>query len=169
MIFKLETPRLVLRELNTEDASNFYHLNLNPEVIKYTGNPPFKSIEEAKEFLEHYKEYQKHGYGRWAVLEKNTGNFIGWCGLKFHDEGYIDLGFRFFQDKWGKGFATESAKACIQYAKDSLNIQELIGRVLPENKGSIRVLEKLGFIYFKKGTCNGIDGSLYYKLNLKSE
>lgn len=64
----LETGRLILRELNTADAENLYRLNQNPEVIKYTGNAAFHSINEAKSFLENYSDYQKHGYGRWAVI-----------------------------------------------------------------------------------------------------
>lgn len=166
MAFKLETPRLILRELTVNDANSFYQLNLNPEVIKYTGDPPFASVEESKEFLLHYKEYQNHGFGRWAVITKENNQFIGWCGLKYHKEGYVDLGFRFFQDKWGKGYATESAKACINYAQSSLNLPELIGRVMPSNIASVRVLEKLGFTFFKTGACNGVENALYYKLKL---
>lgn len=166
MAFKLETPRLILRELTVNDANSFYQLNLNPEVIKYTGDPPFTSVEESKEFLLDYKEYQNHGFGRWAVITKENNQFIGWCGLKYHKEGYVDLGFRFFQDKWGKGYATESAKACINYAQSSLNLPELIGRVMPSNIASVRVLEKLGFTFFKTGACNGVENALYYKLKL---
>ena len=110
----LETNRLFLRELHVEDAENFYHLNRNPNVIKYTGNSAFKNIKEAKEFLENYQDYKRHGYGRWAVIHKETNKFIGWCGLKFEEmEQETDIGFRFFEKEWNKGFATESAKACI--------------------------------------------------------
>lgn len=166
MDFILETERLLLREFSIQDAESFYQLNLNPEVIKYTGDPPFESIQDAKTFLEHYDAYSKTGYGRWAVIHKETNTFLGWCGLKYHKEGYVDLGFRFFQNQWGKGYATESAKACIEYATSSLKMNELIGRVMPENKASIRVLEKLGFTFYKTGECNGISQALYYKLNL---
>lgn len=166
MAFKLETHRLILRELTVDDANSFYELNLNPEVIKYTGDPPFTSVEESKEFLLHYKEYKNHGFGRWAVITKENNQFIGWCGLKYHNEGYVDLGFRFFQDQWKKGYATESAKACINYAQSTLKLTELIGRVLPSNIASVRVLEKLGFTFFKTGACNGVENALYYKLKL---
>lgn len=66
----LETKRLTLRELNINDSENFYNLNLNPNVIKYTGNSAFKNIDEAKDFLENYQDYQLNGFGRWAVIEK---------------------------------------------------------------------------------------------------
>lgn len=166
MAFKLETPRLILREFSIKDAQGLYQLNLNPEVIRYTGDPPFTSVEEAKHFVEQYDAYKKNGFGRWTVIEKKSGQFIGWCGLKYHQEGYVDLGFRFLQEKWGNGFATESSKACIKYATLELNLKQLIGRVLPDNKASIRVLEKLGFTYLKSDSCNGMQNARYYELNL---
>ena len=72
-----ETEKQILRELNTDDAKNFYELNLNPNVIKYTGDKAFKNESEAKNFLENYKDYKLNGYGRWAVIEKSTNKFLG--------------------------------------------------------------------------------------------
>lgn len=68
----LETERLLLREFIPEDAAHFYRLNLNPNVIRFTGDAAFKDISEAQNFLENYADYQLHGYGRWAVIEKST-------------------------------------------------------------------------------------------------
>jgi len=164
--FQIETNRLILRELSTDDALDFYNLNLNPKVVQYTGDSSFKSVQHALIFLQQYTPYKDYGYGRWAVIEKSTNTFIGWCGLKYHDEGYVDLGFRFFEEQWGKGFATESSKACIKYAKTTLNLSHLIGRVHPKNIASINVLKKLGFKVYKTGECNGINNSIYYKLPL---
>ncbi|MEZ4687860.1 MAG: GNAT family N-acetyltransferase [Bacteroidia bacterium] len=72
----------------------FYELNADPEVIRYTGDPPFGSVEEARKFIEEYDAYAKHGIGRWAVIEEEMGDFIGFCGLKKHDDGEVDLGYR---------------------------------------------------------------------------
>jgi RimJ/RimL family protein N-acetyltransferase len=66
----LETERLHLRELNVNDAEYFYLLNLDKEVMKYTGEEPFKNIEKAKYFLKNYDHYEKYGFGRWAVINK---------------------------------------------------------------------------------------------------
>ncbi|WP_040282396.1 GNAT family N-acetyltransferase [Psychroserpens damuponensis] len=144
----LETNRLILRELHINDAQHFYNLNLNQNVIKYTGNSAFKNIQEAKEFLENYQDYKLNGYGRWAVIQKETNEFIGWCGLKFGEiENETDIGFRFFEKEWNKGFATESAKACINYGFKHLNLKRIIGRAMKENFGSIKVLEKIGMAY----------------------
>lgn len=158
----LETNRLFLRELNVDDAENFYYLNLNPNVIKYTGNSAFKNIKEAKEFLENYQDYKLNGYGRWAVINKETNEFIGWCGLKFGEmENETDIGFRFFEKEWNKGFATESAKACITYGFEKLNLKRIIGRAMKENIGSIKVLEKIGLEYERNTHFEEKDAVIY--------
>ena len=82
----LETERLYLREMETDDAENAYRLNLDWENIKYTGDKPFESIQEAKEFLLNYSHYKNYGFGRWAVIEKYSNEFLGWCGLKYTPE-----------------------------------------------------------------------------------
>ena len=115
MIKIIETERLYLRELNYKDASDFYKLNYDQRVIQFTGDSKFKNIAEAEEFLRNYNEYNKHGFGRWAVILKSEEKFIGWCGLKFNEEDMVDLGFRFYFDYWNKGYATESAIGCINY------------------------------------------------------
>ncbi|MFD2943002.1 GNAT family N-acetyltransferase [Flavobacterium notoginsengisoli] len=147
----LQTNRLILRELTIEDSGFLYELNLNPNVIRYTGDRKFDSIEDAKFFLENYNDYKLNGYGRWAVIDKTTKDFLGWCGLKYDKErNETDIGFRFFEQYWNKGYATESAKACLQYGFEKLKLEIIIGRVRTENIASIKVLEKLGLIYKKK-------------------
>ena len=80
-----QTSRLILSEFSAGDASSFYELNLDSEVIKYTGDKAFESVEQAMEFLSQYTHYAKYGYGRWAIRDKE-GNYLGWCGLKFSPE-----------------------------------------------------------------------------------
>ena len=148
MKFIIETDRLLLREFILDDAEKFYQLNLNPNVIKYTGNAAFKSIEEAKSFLENYNDYKTNGYGRWAVINKESNEFIGWCGLKYGElENQTDIGFRFFEEEWNKGYATESAVACLKYGFEVLKLNRIIGRAMKENTASIKVLEKIGLVY----------------------
>lgn len=161
----LQTERLLLRELNPDDAENFYKLNLNPNVIKYTGNSAFKDIDEAKEFLENYQDYKLNGFGRWAVIEKSTNEFLGWCGLKYDknlDE--TDIGFRFFEEHWNKGLATESAKACIDYGFENLNLKTIIGRAISENIASIKVLEKIGLKFEREFDFDESNKGLIYKI-----
>lgn len=165
----LETERLVLREFDISDAQSMYELNLDPEVIKYTGDPPFKSLDEAKTFLENYQDYQKNGFGRWAMITKEENEFIGWCGLKLNEETYIDLGFRIFRKHWGKGYATEAARACINYGFNQLGFKQIIGRVVAENVASIKVLEKIGMQYWKNDMCNGFENARYYQISLQNK
>jgi RimJ/RimL family protein N-acetyltransferase len=159
-----ETPRLILREFALDDAKSMWELNSDPEVIKYTGDPPFASVEKAREFLLNYKDYEKNGFGRWAVITKASNSFIGWCGLKLNEQNLVDLGFRFFRKEWNKGYATEAAHACLEYGFLELDLKEIIGRVARQNKASIKVLEKLSMDYWKNDSCKGIEDSLYYRI-----
>lgn len=160
----LQTPRLILREFELSDSEEFYKLNSDEEVIRYTGDSAFDSVESASVFLSKYKDYKTNGYGRWAVIDKESSAFLGWCGLKYHEEGFTDIGFRFHRKYWGFGYATESAKAVIDYGFESLDLSEIIGRSAQDNLASIRVLEKIGLKYWKKDFCDGISNSLYYKI-----
>jgi ribosomal-protein-alanine N-acetyltransferase len=145
----LETNRLLLRTFTPEDAQLIYELNLDPEITRYTGDP-VKDINHAKEVLEQVilPQYALYNHGRWAVHIKDDLEFIGWCGLKTRPERKeIDLGYRFLKTAWGKGYATEAAFACIKYGFEKLNLQRIIGRAMPDNVGSLRVLEKCGMAY----------------------
>lgn len=160
-----ETKRLSLREFKISDANDLYLLNSDPEVIRYTGDPPFESINDAEKFIINYTEYKLNGYGRWAVILKEIDCFIGWCGLKLNEEGMVDLGFRFFKKDWGKGYATEAAIASLEYGFNKLNIDLIMGRAAIKNIASIKVLEKLRMSFWKNDICHGIDNSAYYTLS----
>jgi len=162
-----ESKRLILRELMPSDAKDFYELN-TPEVLKFTGDRPFSSIEAAYSFLKNYPDYSQNGFGRWAVIDKNSMHFLGWCGLKLNEENLIDLGFRFFQKEWGKGYATESANSVIKYGFSVLKINEIIGRVSKDNRTSIHVLEKIGMQFWKNDSCEGIQNAIYYRIKNNS-
>ncbi len=161
----VETERLVLREFSPKDANDMFQLNADPEVIKYTGDPPFTSVNEAEVFLKNYSDYERNGFGRWAVISKQTGEYLGWCGLKLNEQNLVDIGFRFFRNQWGKGFATESARATLKVAFNDLKIDEVIGRASRDNLASVKVLEKLNMKFWKFDDCKGIANSVYYKLN----
>jgi len=146
----LKTKRLYLREFEISDSLLMYQLNNDPEVIKYTGNKAFQSVEEAHNFIEKYMDYQKNGFGRWAVCLKTSNEFLGWCGLKFDSEkNEVDIGFRFFKNQWGKGYATEAAKACVNFGFSKLKMTKIVGRAYQENKASIEVLKKCNLKFDK--------------------
>ncbi len=164
----ISTSRLIFREFSTEDAEDMFALNSNPKVIKYTGDKAFSSLEETIKVLINYDQYQKYGFGRWAVVDKATNSFLGWCGLKYHPESdEVDLGYRFFEEHWGKGLATESSQACLEYGFKEIKLNRIIGRVVNENIASIKVLKKLDFQFCKSIDFDGMDGSIFEKYNPK--
>ena len=158
------TPRLLLREFVSSDALSFYKLNKDKAVMRYTGDKPFKSVEESKKFILNYDAYVKTGMGRWTVILASEKSIIGWCGLKEHPEGFIDLGYRFHKKYWNKGYASEAAQACLDYGFQELSLSEIIGRTAIENKASIKVLEKIGMTFWKKEPCEGIANSVIYRI-----
>jgi len=164
----IETQRLCLRKMTIDDAYNIYLLNLDVDVIKYTGDESFKNIEKARHFLENYNHYDKYQFGRWAVIHKNNNEFLGWCGLKYTPElDEVDIGFRFFKKFWNNGYATESAEACINYGFEKYKLAKIVGRAMKENTGSIRVLEKIGLEYSKNFKFGQKEGVIYEIINIK--
>lgn len=158
----VETERLYLREITVQDSENAYLLNLDPEVIKYTGDSSFTSIDEAKTFLKNYTHYKKYGFGRWGVIHKTNNEFLGWCGLKYTEEDKeYDIGFRFFRKHWNKGYATESAKACLELGFSKYGMSTIVGRAMKENIASIKVLQKIGLTFYKDFDFNGQKGVIY--------
>lgn len=158
-----ETARLVLREMTDDDATSLLALVQNPNVMRFLpGEPPVRSLDEARAVLRErvYPQYAL-GLGRWAVVLKATGHYLGWCGLKRIDGGEIDLGYRFFEAQWGKGYATEAAAATRDLALARWRGERVVGRVMPENYASKRVLEKIGMTYEGEGEEEGIPLSLY--------
>jgi len=143
----METDRLILREWVIEDAKNFFELNNDSEVIRYTGDPPFESIEATRAFVRNYDAFEKEGIGRWVCILKETGENIGWCGLRQKPEGFVDLGYRFHQKHWNMGFATEASRACLTYGFNNLNLENIVAHAMIENKASSRVMQKLGMRY----------------------
>jgi len=158
----LETERLFLREFKVSDGQHFYSLNLDKEVLKYTGDHSFNNVKEAEEFLSKYHHYKKYGYGRWAVIRKQDDAFLGWCGLKCTPStNEVDIGFRFLKNHWNKGYATEAAEACLDIGFEKFKITCIVGRAMKKNKPSIKVLEKIGLVYDKPFNFDGEEGVIY--------
>ena len=159
----LTTERLYLKEFTIDDAQVLIDLNSDPEVTRYTGDGPVKDLTEAKRILTDiiFPQY-KNKMGRWAVYLNSTDEFIGWCGVKYvEDEKEYDLGYRFFKQHWGKGYASEAASAVMDDAINTLQLKEIIGRAAIDNKASIAVLKKMGMKYLKNDECGHDPAAIY--------
>lgn len=147
-----ETPRLILRELVPEDAPGMFALDSNPAVLRYIGVPPQTDMEQSLAIIEFVRaQYRDNGIGRWAVILKESDEFIGWSGLKLIREtvnghsNYYDLGYRFREEFWGKGYGFEAARTCLNYGFDTLQLPVIYAIVKQGNTASHRIIQKLGF------------------------
>lgn len=148
-----ETPRLILREFTEADVAAYFEMGNDPRVTRFTGDPAYQNLEQALESLRArpLADYRKHGYGRWAVVLKSSGDVIGLCGLKFLDElQAVDLGYRLLPPYWGQGLATEAARPTLRYGFETLRLDEILGLVDPNNVPSVRILQKLGMTFVGK-------------------
>ena len=157
MTFHIETERLLLRELRPSDIEGMFVLESDPLVLKYLGTPPHTHKEQTAETIEFIrKQYENNGIGRWAAIEKASGAFIGWAGLKFITDiennrtRFHDVGYRLIPRYWGKGYATEAAKAALEYGFNTMQLHEIIGMCNEENLASRRALEKCGLTFVEK-------------------
>ncbi|MGE8554278.1 MAG: GNAT family N-acetyltransferase [Chryseobacterium jejuense] len=148
---KIETERLILRKLEETDDERMFLMDSDPEVMKYL-EPPVKSKEESMKVIRMIqKQYEENGVGRLAVIEKESGLLIGWCGLKLLKKpinGHVetlDLGYRFIPEFWGKGYAWEAANATLDYGFNELKANTIYAYADSGNTGSKYILTKLGF------------------------
>lgn len=145
----IETTRLIIRPAILEDAHNLFLLNSDPEVVRYTGDVSFKTLGEAQDLIRTrmFTQFDLYKMSRFTVLLKD-GTYLGWCGLKYFPEtNEVDLGYRFMKKFWGQGYATEAGSACLDYGFKTLGLTRIIAKAMPENIGSIKVLQKLGMTF----------------------
>ena len=168
---RVETKRLILRDIDFDDVPALFELDSNPLVHTYLGNNPMKTIDQADDVVRFIrKQYTENGIGRWAAIEKSTGAFIGWTGLKIEDKltnghtNYHDLGFRLMPKYWGEGYATESAIACLDYGFEVLGWDKICGAADVENLGSNGVFKKLQFTLVNHFLYEEVDCSWYEML-----
>ncbi|MFS0638907.1 GNAT family protein [Mesobacillus foraminis] len=169
---RLETKRLVLREVTTEDSNSLLKYLSDEEVMKYYGLNPFESINDALDEISWYQSIQKNKTGiRWGITLKDQGAVIGSCG--FHNSVLqhfrTEIGFELSKDHWGKGIAFEAVQAIISYGFEHLELQRIEALIEPPNSSSQRLVEKLGFI--REGllrnyefTCGKFDDLYMYSL-----
>ena len=147
----ISTDRLVLRRWRAGDLDPYAALCADPEVMRYIGDGSTMSPAEAEMQIERFEaQWDRYGYGLWAVETRADGTFIGFAGLArptFLPEVMpaVELGWRFAHSAWGQGFATESGRAALRVAFEDAGLDRVIGIVDDGNVASWHVMEKLGF------------------------
>lgn len=156
----LETERLILRHLVMEDLDELFILYSDPEIRKYFPEGVL-NYEDTKEELEwHMNGHPRHPeLGLWATIHKETGKFIGRCGLlpwRIDDRLEIEIAYLIDKKFWGQGLASEAAAGIREYAFSTLGLSRLVCLIDPDNTASQKVAEKVGMTLEKK--VDGIDG-----------
>ena len=150
----LETSRLILRHQVLSDLDDLWALYCNPNITKYIPDAP-RSREEAKDELEwHMNGHPKNPQlGLWATIYKETGKFIGRCGLlpwEIDGQKEVEVAYTIAEEYWGQGLATEAAKAILNYGFANLKLTRLICLIDEENVPSQKVAEKIGMKFEKE-------------------
>jgi RimJ/RimL family protein N-acetyltransferase len=147
----IETERLLLRPLGTDDLDAFAELYADPEVTRFIGRGTTLAREEVARLLERrICDFERQGYGVLAVVEKQSDRLIGRCGLihwQIDGRDELELGYIFSRSAWGKGYATEAASALRDLALEELTQRRLVALVRYGNDASARVAEKLGMTH----------------------
>lgn len=149
----LLTPRLRLRPFGDEDADALWALHSSAHVLRYWDSPPWTDRDRPQAFIARSHELAEDGTGvRLAIDRLADGAFIGWCSLTRWNAEYRSaaLGYCFTEASWGHGFATEGARAVLQWAYATLGLNRVQAETDTRNAASARVLEKLGFV--REGT-----------------
>ncbi|MCO1574397.1 GNAT family N-acetyltransferase [Crossiella sp. SN42] len=144
----LETDRLVLRRFTESDVDNLVRLDSDPEVMRFlTGEPTPRAVIEHQVLPKLLGHYELGPAGCWATIERATGEFIGWLALEPPADGSVtevELGYRFQARFWGRGYATEGARALVRKGFTDLGVQRVWAQTMAVNTASRRVMERAG-------------------------
>jgi RimJ/RimL family protein N-acetyltransferase len=144
----LSTPRLRLRLWRDEDLPVFAALNASPEVMEFFPKPLDRA--ESDELADRIRgHFARHGFGLWAVELPGIADFIGFVGLavpafEAHFTPCVEIGWRLAQEHWGQGYATEAARAALDFGFQNLGLEEIVSFTVPANQRSRAVMERIG-------------------------
>ncbi len=149
----IETPRLLLRELTDADHAALYEMYQDPRMNRFIGGPPPPREEYWRKVHETWPAYYaRHGFGLWATVRREDGRLMGRCGLLAQEvdgERHVEVGYALAPEFWGRGYATEAARASRDHAFRTLEVPHVISLVHPDNAASIRVAERNGMTFWK--------------------
>ena len=145
---EIRTERLLLRRWTQPDRGPFAELNADPRVMEHF--PSLLTHAESDAMVERIEaHFERHGFGLWAVEVLAEVPFIGFVGLAVpsfdaHFTPCVEVGWRIAHEYWGRGLATEAARACVSFAFDNAGLHEIVSITVPENIRSRRVMERIG-------------------------
>ncbi len=146
---ELVTDRLIIRSFTVEDRDAYAAIAGDPDVMRYLGGPV--ETHDAFAYVDDCIERDRSsGISRYAVVEKASQSFVGFCGFKaLMDAGkpWMDFGWRYHPSVWRRGFGYEAALAVYGYGRDQLALTSIEARAHRDNRGSLRIIEKLGFVW----------------------
>lgn len=160
----LETPRLIIRKVSLSDAKQLKLVLGDPEVMRYSLKGALDESGIAEYINKILLHYEKHSYGLWVVIFKETEQIIGLAGLIYQlvdDVPFVELGYRFARKYWRQGFATEVAKAIKEYAFNTLGIVQLISIIEPQNIASSKVAARVGMSKMKSAKFHEFNVDIY--------
>lgn len=143
----LQTPRLALFEITRHHANELYELDADPRVMRYIGNGRASTREQVDDAMQRLpRAYTLYpGLGTWRATRRDNGGFVGWFALKYIPKTVeVEVGYRLRYGAWGRGYATEGARALLRYGFDELGLHRIVGVTHPDNVASQRVLVKAG-------------------------
>jgi len=150
-MLRLETQRLILREMRPADVESLHRLFSDPLLMRFW--PVFTRVETEQWVEANRRRYTQDGFGLWAVTLKDRDEAIGDCGIVRHEvEGRMEtgIGWHLLREHWRHGFATEAAAASRDYAFDCLGVQRLVASIHPDNLASCRVAERIGMTLLRQ-------------------
>ena len=145
----IETERLILRPFEPEgDGNAMLEVYGDPAVMRFIPEDVYQGLDAVRATLERYaREQESLGFSFWAVVERDSGNVIGDAGFGvFRQTGNLELGYTFRRDRWGRGYATEAAQACLAAGFGHLGVTRIVAVVDEENARSVRVAERIGMV-----------------------
>lgn len=160
---EIETARLRLRMFTPADLDALAELTSDPEVMRYIGHGRTLTRDETHANLSNIiTAFRRRGYGRWALVWKETGALVGYCGLSGGSEEIgVELAYMLARREWGRGLALEAGRAVLRYGFEVLGLGEVAGLTLRGNLRSRRVLERLGMSYVRDTHFHGFECSHY--------
>jgi len=150
LITELQTERLQLRKMQVSDSASLFEIWSDPEVTRFMNVRCFTAENQATEMIQLLDDLSQDNKAiRFSIIHKESGEIIGSCGYNALDfaNGVAEIGYDLAKSYWGRGYASEAVSSLVEYAFSSWKLKRIEAKVDPENQNSIKLLQKLGFMF----------------------